>query len=118
MPGLTGLDGENVPVTFTKVISGFGITNGAAYPSYIPGAELTELQIKDTEAATIRLKFRGPDATEGVVRVLGIDDENVGKDFELGGATECKIPPQTEVECVFTIAPSENGYGDIRSRFA
>lgn len=111
MPGLTGLDNEPIPVTFAKVTIGFAITNGVLYPSYIPGDELSELQIKDTEAATIRLKFRGPDATEGIVRVLGIDNGNVGKDFELGGSTECKIPAQTEVECVFTIAPSENGYG-------
>jgi len=111
MPGLTGLDNEPIPVTFAKVTTSFGITNGAAYPAYLPGAEIVETQIKDTEAATIRLKFRGPDATEGIVRVLGIDTEDVGKDFELGGSTECKIPAQTEVECVFTIAPSENGYG-------
>jgi hypothetical protein len=111
IPGLFGLDNEPIPVIFAKVTTGFGITNGAAYPAYLPGAELVETQIKDTEVATIRLKFRGPDATEGIVRVLGIDDGNVGKDFELGGSTECKIPAQTEVECVFTIAPSENGYG-------
>jgi len=111
MPGLTGLDGENIPITFTKVTTGFGITNGKKYPAYIPGAELIETQIKDTEPATIRLKFRGPDATEGIVRILGIDGQNLEKEFELGGDTECKIPAQTEVECVFTLGPVKNGYG-------
>jgi hypothetical protein len=109
--GLTGADNKPFPVTFKPVVSGFGITNGALYPSYVPGDELNELKIKDTAKATIQLKFRGPDAAEGVVKIVEIDQTSLDKEFVLGGDSECVIPAQAEVICEFTVAPKKNGYG-------
>lgn len=111
MPGLTGLDNEPIPVTFAKVTTAFGITNGVAYPALIPGDELSEAAIKDTSKATIRLRFRGPDAVDGVVRILGIAENSLDREFELGGDQECRVPARTEVECTFTVAPTKNSYG-------
>lgn len=109
--GLTGADNKPFPVTFKPVVSGFGITNGALYPSYVPGDELNEFKIKDTTKATIQLKFRGPDAAEGVVKIVEIDQSSLDKEFVLGGDSECVIPAQAEVTCEFTVAPKKNGYG-------
>jgi len=81
------------------------------YPSYVPGDELNELKIKDTTKATIQLKFRGPDATDGVVKIVEIDQTSLDKEFVLGGDGECVIPAQAEVTCEFTVAPKKNGYG-------
>ncbi len=111
VPGLTGLDNKPFPVNFKPVVIGFGITNGKAYPSYIPGDALKEITIKDTEAAVIRLKFRGPDAIEGVVKIVGIDQTALDKEFVVSGEDECRIPAQTETICEFTVAPKKNGYG-------
>ena len=109
--GLTGADNKPFPVTFKPVVAGFGITNGVKYPSYVPGDELNEVKIKDTTKATIQLKFRGPDAAEGVVKIVGIDQTSLDKEFVLGGDSECVIPAQAEVTCEFTVAPKKNGYG-------
>ena len=111
VPGLTGLDNKPFPVNFKPVVIGFGITNGKAYPSYIPEDAIKEITIKDTEAAVIRLKFRGPDAIEGVVTVVGIDQTALDKEFVVSGEDECRIPAQTEKICEFTVAPKKNGYG-------
>lgn len=108
--GLTGADNKPFPVTFKPVVTGFGITNGAFYPSYVPGSELNEIKINDTIKATIQLKFRGPDATAGVVKIVSID-QNSDKEFVLSDNSECIIPAQKEVTCEFTVAPKSNGYG-------
>jgi hypothetical protein len=109
--GLTGADNKPFPVTFKPVVTGFGITNGVKYPSYVPGDELNEVKIKDTTNTTIQLKFRGPDAAEGVVKIVRIDQTSLDKEFVLGGDSECVIPAQAEVTCEFTVAPKKNGYG-------
>ena len=108
--GLTGADNKAFPVTFKPVVAGFGITNGAFYPSYVPGSELNEIKINDTNKATIQLKFRGPDATAGVVKIVSIDQTS-DKEFVLADNSECVIPAQKEVTCEFTVAPKSNGYG-------